>query len=211
MKKALILILIGIILAGAIIGFTKGFNLGLIYKNNVSLSVYVGAKIEDREIKQIAKEVFSGERTLVQKIEVYEDMASITAKERSEEELANKKELLANKINEKYGTEIKADEIIVRHNPDIKLLDTVIKYIATFIIVTVIIIIYQIIRFRKLGVLKTMGKSFGIIVVAELVYIALLAITRIPVNRITIPLGIAIYVATITVLNMKYEKELESK
>lgn len=39
-----------------------------------------------------------------------------------------------------------------------------------------------------------------------LTYTSLIAITRIPINKLIIPIGMAIYVITIIVLNMKYEK-----
>ena len=42
-----------------------------------------------------------------------------------------------------------------------------------------------------------------------LTYASLIAITRIPINKFIIPIGMAIYVITIIVLNMKYEKKLE--
>ncbi len=44
-----------------------------------------------------------------------------------------------------------------------------------------------------------------------LTYASLIAITRIPINKFIIPIGMAIYVITIIVLNMKYEKKIRRK
>ena len=47
----------------------------------------------------------------MQKVELFEDMISITTEEMSEEELNEKKTELINKLNEKYEKEIKDEEI----------------------------------------------------------------------------------------------------
>ena len=53
-------------------------------------------------MQEITKEVFKGKQAIVQKVELFEDMISITTEEMSEEELNEKKTELINKLNEKY-------------------------------------------------------------------------------------------------------------
>ena len=120
MKKIVLILLICLIFAGTVIVCFKGFNVGLPYKSNINISVYVGKKIEDKDMQEITKEVFKGKQAIVQKVELFEDMISITTEEMSEEELNEKKTELINKLNEKYEKEIKDEEIEIVHNPKVK-------------------------------------------------------------------------------------------
>ncbi len=207
MKKIVLILLICLIFAGTVIVCFKGFNVGLPYKSNINISVYVGKKIEDKDMQEITKEVFKGKQAIVQKVELFEDMISITTEEMSEEELNEKKTELINKLNEKYEKEIKDEEIV--HNPKVKLSSLIKRYILPFGISTIAIVIYQMIRFKKLGATKTLLTTIIVLMLIGLTYASLIAITRIPINKFIIPIGMAIYVITIIVLNMKYEKKLE--
>lgn len=209
MKKIVLILLICLIFAGTVIVCFKGFNVGLPYKSNINISVYVGKKIEDKNMQEITKEVFKGKQAIVQKVELFEDMISITTEEMSEEELNEKKTELINKLNEKYEKEIKDEEIEIVHNPKVKLSSLIKRYILPFGISTIAIVIYQMIRFKKLGATKTLLTTIIVLMLIGLTYTSLIAITRIPINKLIIPIGMAIYVITIIVLNMKYEKKLE--
>ena len=209
MKKIVLILLICLIFAGTVIVCFKGFNVGLPYKSNINISVYVGKKIEDKDMQEITKEVFKGKQAIVQKVELFEDMISITTEEMSEEELNEKKTELINKLNEKYEKEIKDEEIERVHNPKVKLSSLIKRYILPFGISTIAIVIYQMIRFKKLGATKTLLTTIIVLMLIGLTYASLIAITRIPINKFIIPIGMAIYVITIIVLNMKYEKKLE--
>ena len=209
MKKKVLILLICLIFAGTVIVCFKGFNVGLPYKSNINISVYVGKKIEDKDMQEITKEVFKGKQAIVQKVELFEDMISITTEEMSEEELNEKKTELINKLNEKYEKEIKDEEIEIVHNPKVKLSSLIKRYILPFGISTIAIVIYQMIRVKKLGATKTLLTTIIVLMLIGLTYTSLIAITRIPINKLIIPIGMAIYVITIIVLNMKYEKKLE--
>ena len=196
MKKIVLILLICLIFAGTVIVCFKGFNVGLPYKSNINISVYVGKKIEDKDMREITKEVFKGKQAIVQKVELFEDMISITTE-------------VINKLNEKYEKEIKDEEIEIVHNPKVKLSSLIKRYILPFGISTIAIVIYQMIRFKKLGATKTLLTTIIVLMLIGLTYASLIAITRIPINKFIIPIGMAIYVITIIVLNMKYEKKLE--
>lgn len=209
MKKTVLILLICLIFAGTVIVCFKGFNVGLPYKSNINISVYIGRKIEDKDMQEITKEIFKGKQATVQKVELFEDMISIVTEEMSEEELNEKKTELINKLNEKYDIEIKDEEIEIVHNPKVRLSSLIKRYILPFGISTVAIVIYQMIRFKKLGVTKILLTTIIILMLIGLTYASLIAITRMPINKLIIPVGMVIYIITIIVLNMKYEKKLE--
>lgn len=209
MKKTVLILLICLIFAGTVIVCFKGFNVGLPYKSNINISVYIGKKIEDKDMQEITKEIFKGKQATVQKVELFEDMISIVTEEMSEEELNEKKTELINKLNEKYDIEIKDEEIEIVYNPKVRLSSLIKRYILPFGISTVAIVIYQMIRFKKLGVTKILLTTIIILMLIGLTYASLIAITRMPINKLTIPVGMVIYIITIIVLNMKYEKKLE--
>ena len=105
-KKIIYILLALIIVAGAIMTCVKGFNVDTMYTDNVRLYVYIQKEFENNDIKQIAKEVFGTDEIVVQKVEVYKDMAVITIKQKDvnniNAELKNLVEQLNTKINEKY-------------------------------------------------------------------------------------------------------------
>ena len=147
--------------------------------------------------------------TEYQEIELFEDMISITLPDnRTDDELDKKVEELNNKINEKYGIENKVEDIEIIHNPKIKLTSIIMPYALTLGIGMAIILVYVAIRYRKLGTIKTVFKYILTIIGSEMLLLSLIAITRYPVNRIVVPLGLILLLVQITVLGFKNEKAL---
>lgn len=208
MKKIVYVILACVIIAGVIITLTMGLKADIIYSKNAEIDVYVGKVVNIEEIKQIAKEVFPNEKIIVNQIELFGDMVSITIPEKSDEELKEQIEQLNTKINEKYGTENKAEDITIIHNPKTKLSSIIKPYIMPIAISIVIILVYVAIRYRKLGILKTIFSYILCIGAIEAIFFAILAITRFPINRFVVPVGLLLYVITITVLGLKNERKL---
>ena len=66
-------------------------------------------------------------------------------------------------------------------------------------------------RYRKLGITKTILKTIIISVIAQATLFGLIAITRIPIGRLTIPMIIAVYLLTLVGITTKFEKELKNK
>ena len=73
-----------------------------------------------------------------------------------------------------------------------------------------IILVYVGIRYRKLGVVKTILTYIVSILAVEMVYLSILAIIRYPINRIVIPIGLVILVTVVTILGFANEKKLAS-
>ena len=209
MKKIIYAILILIIIAGIIIIPTIGLRADIIYSENVEIDVYVGKTFERKDIESIVSEVFPDERVIIQEIEMFNDMFSLTLQDnRSEDELNTKIEELNNKINEKYGTENTVEDITVTHNSRIRLSDILIPYAVTIGISLVVIIVFVGIRYRKLGVIKTLITYLLSIGASELLLLSIIAITRFPINRLVIPVGLVLFVIVVTILGLKNESKL---
>lgn len=210
MKKIVYIILICIIIAGIIIIPTIGLNADLIYSKNVEIDVYLGKTFNMNDMENLVNEVFPDEKKIIQQIEVFGDMVAITIPDtRTEEELDTKVEELTAKINEKYELEITSDDVQITHNPKVRLSSVVIPYALWIGISAALILIYVAIRYRKLGVVKTLLTYIISIVAVELLLLSIIAITRYPVNRIIVPLGLAAFVIVVTVLGIKNEAGLE--
>ena len=212
MKKVIYAVLACIIIAGIIVIATMGLKADIIYSKNVQIDIYLGKIFEKKDMQAIVDEVFQNERAIIQNIELFEDMVSITLTDnRTEEELNNKVEELNNKINEKYELENKVEDIQITHNPKIKLSSLITPYITTLGISVLVILIYVAIRYRKLGVIKILISYILSIGASEMLLLSIIAITRFPVNRMVIPLGLVLLVIIVTILGFKNEKEIAKK
>lgn len=205
--KILSIILIIIIIAGIIVIGTKGFNFDLKYEKSQKVELYLEQEFEINDIKAITNEVMQGKQVMIQKVEVFEDTVSITAKEITDEEKTN----LITKINEKYGTELSADTTETQNIPHTKARDILMPYVVPFAISTVIILIYMAVRYHKLGSIKIILKTIGINILTQATLISIIAITRIPFGRLTIPMILLVYLLTMIGLTTKFEKNLLSE
>ena len=209
MKKIVYGILACIIIIGVIVILTLGLNVDIMYSKNVEIDIYIGKVVEIEEIKQLAKEIFPKEKVIVQKIELFDDMASITMKDKTDEELKEKVEQLNAKINEKYGTDNKVEnDITIVHNPKIKLSSILKPYLLPVGISIAIIFVFVGVRYKKLGMMKTVASYAIYTVLTEIVYLSLIAITRFPVNCFVIPVGLVLYMITVTSLSFINERKL---
>ena len=199
MNKIIKILLVCLFIAGIIVISTIGFNVGTKYSENTQIGINVGKEFNISDIKEITDEVFGNQRVLIQKVELYQDMLLITVEDASEEQISD----LNTKINEKFGIENVITDVEVTHNANLKLKSIVKPYIIPMLIVTILIVLYTIIAYRKLGVLKVLYNTAMAIIVPEAILISLYAVTRIPVNRLTMIIGLIVYIASIT-LNIVY-------
>lgn len=192
MKKIVQIILICLMLAGIIVIATLGFNVGVRYSENTQINVNIGKNFNVEDIKSIAKEVFGKQDVIVEPVEIYKDVVQITVKEATDEQI----EQLNNKINEKYDLKNEIsnkEDILVSKNANTKLHNLVMPYILPIAISCGIILAYEVIRFRKLGVWKTLYEAIIIIIAPQAILFSIYAIARIPVNRLTAVFSITIY------------------
>ena len=95
--------------------------------------------------------------------------------------------------------------------PHMHFRDIIKPYILPLIISTAIILMYMGARYYKLGIIKSMLRTGAILVLAEVTLFALMAITRIPIGRYTLPLVLFVYLITMIGITSKFEKELKAK
>lgn len=196
MKKIAQIILICLVLAGIIVIATLGFNVGVRYGENTQININIGKEFDSKDIRNIAKEVFGNQSVIVEHVEIYKDVVQITVKDATDEQIAE----LNNKINEKYKLSndlSNADDVLVARNANTRLRDLVMPYILPISISAAIIVIYEVIRFRKLGVWKVLYEAILAIIAPQAVLFSIYAIARIPVNRLTAAISIALYMLSV--------------
>lgn len=207
MKKIVQVLLICLIIAGIIVISTAGFNVGLKYSEHIEISINVGSQFNVADIKAITKEVFGNTDVLVQQVELYKDMVQITVKEATEEQISS----LNDKINEKYEIKNQLTDIKVVHTPNVRLRSIIKPYILPLSIVSIITIVFAMIVFRKLGALKVAYEVAISIVAPQAILASLYAVTRIPINRLTSIIAIIIFIISLVLPMVKFNKVKEEK
>lgn len=204
-NKIIIAIIVALIIIATIITATIGFEVELKFKDSQKIEIYLEKEFEMSDIQNITNEVFKNQKVIIQKIEVYEDALSITASEITEDQ----KEQIINKVNEKYNTQVSADQVNITTVPRLRIRKMFTQYIVPFIIALGIILIYMAIRYFKLGSIKVVGQTLLTIIITQIILFSVIAITRIPLGRITIPMVITVLVFTLLTLTTNYEKKLK--
>lgn len=203
-EKILIVLVCIILIAGIAMVIIKGFNFELKYQDTQKIEIYLNKEFNIADIKNITNEILKDKPVMIQKVEVYEDMLSITSNEITEEQ----KENIITKINEKYGTEVKKEEVQIQNVPHTRGRDIIKPYIVPFVLVTVIILVYIAIRYSKLGKIQMVFKTAMMLITAELLLASVIAVTRIPIGKTTIPLALVVYLLTLVAITNRLEKEL---
>ena len=206
-KQLKIILIALVIIAGIVMIAVKGFNFDLKYQDTQRVELYLKTEFNISDIRQITNEVLGNQKVMIQKVEVFEDSVSITTTSISDEQKNN----LITKINEKYGTELTADDTTVEHIGHTRGRDIIKPYIIPFAIAVIIVLIYLGIRYYKLTIAKVIAKSIGIMALAQILLFSIIAITRIPIGRLTIPMVILVYLLTLYGITTKFEKDLSKK
>ena len=147
------------------------------------------------------------QKVMIQKVEVYEEVVSILTTDMTEEQKTN----IVNKINEKYGTELSADSVKIVTIPHTRGRDIIRPYVMPFVIATMVILVYMAIRYYKLGITKTILKLMALLVITQAILLSIIAITRIPIGRATIPIVLLVYVLSLVGATNHLEKKLREK
>lgn len=87
------------------------------------------------------------------------------------------------------------------------LIDNAKQYANYIGIATIIILLYYSIRYYKKGVFKILGTSILGIMGSIVFVLALMAIIRMPINRLFFPIMLATYVASIIALSANFEEK----
>lgn len=206
-KKVIYILMALVVIAGIIVVALKGFNVELKYRHHQKIELNIGEQVEKDKIQKVADEVFGKNNAKVQVIEVYKDAVQITAAEISEEQ----KNSVVEKINSLYPQEndvlIKAESVEIITNTNVRLRDVLKPYIYPIAIVTVAVLVYFAIRYRKLGLLKSIAKPVVILILTQLILLSVLAIVRFAMGRLTTPLVLLAYVSSLICISGKMAKE----
>lgn len=207
MKNTKIVLIIAaiIIIVGAIICKTKGFNIELAYANRERINVSSSQELDTIKIEEISKSILTDRKVKVQKLERFGNAVQIIADSISDEEKQN----IVNKINEECGTDISNDDTKIVKISNTKIRDILKPYILPGVITFAAILLYFVIMYHKLGLKTVLLKGIFIPIIAELVYYSLIAITRIEFGRIANSIAIGIYVVAVGVLVIKFQNEKE--
>ena len=206
-KQLKIVLIVLIVIAGIAMIAIKGFNFDLKYQDTQKVELYLETEFNIADIKQITNEVFGNQKVMIQKVEVFEDSVSITTTSISDEQKNN----LITKINEKYGTELKAEDIQIEDIAHTRGRDIIKPYIIPFAIAVIATLVYIGIRYYKLNTAKVILKSIGILLLSQVLLFSVIAIIRIPIGRLTIPMVILVYLLTLFGMTSRFEKNLANK
>lgn len=222
-KKIFCILLIAIIIiAGIVTVFLKGFNVELRYRAQQKVELIIGEELSKEDLTKIqekADEVFGKGNYIIQVVEVFKDTVQVTAREITEEQ----KNSLVAKVNELYPQEsteegkepaklLDAAGIAIESSENARLREFLKPYIMPVIIVTIIILAYYAILYRKLGIVKVILKAGLGIVLSQAVLLSILAIIRFPMGRLTTPLVLLVYVISLINISGKLIKmQKESK
>lgn len=200
---SLLAIILIIVIAGTIMLFIKEMNYGLTYGDNTTIELYLETDFESTDVQGIIKEVFGDNIKIRQVNNLKQDVLIIT-KSVSDEQLNT----LVSKVNEKYGLELKTDDLLITNNTKISGVDLISSYILPICISTIAILVYFMIRYRKLGIYKVTLITILTIIIILAVYTSIYAIIRLPINEFTMPIAMILYVISIILVAEKFERDL---
>ena len=193
-----------IIIAGIAVWDSQGFNSELQYSSRKQIQLSNKTGIEVKDVEDIVSEVLGKEtKFFVQPVETFGNSVSVVAEDINK----NQKNEIVKKFNEKYNYNLKEKDVAIISIPFTRVKDIVKTFMIPGIITLIIVILYFLIRFRKLGILSVFLKTALFPIVAELLLFSILAIVRIPFGRIAVALGVGLYISMIAMLTNHFENK----
>lgn len=192
-----------IIIAGIAVWEAKGFRTEMQFtpRKEIELTNYTGIEISD--IEAIATEVLGNTKFIVQPVETFGNAVVIVAKDITEEQRNN----IVTKFNEKYGTELKSENIEIVSIPFTRIKDVIKRFIVPGIGSLVLVLAYFVIRYKNIGWKKVTIKTILTPVVAELLLFSIISIIRVPFSRLAVSLGVGTYISIIILLTILFENQ----
>lgn len=195
-KTILTVISILFIIAGAVTLCVAGFEKSIEYKAGRRIEIYIPQGYEKDDIINIARESFGTDDILLSRLDNINKVAGIKVAEYSQEQL----DTYINKVIEKYNInedELETNEIIV---PETKISTVVNLYILPVLLITVLSLIYIIIRnYKSNNKIKMSLRVLGILVITLCVYFSIIALFRLQFSIYTMPFALAIYIVALLI------------
>lgn len=198
-SKIISIILIIIFIIAIVLTGIRGLNVDLNYSEGVSILFNLNQQFNTKDIEGLAREIWPDGQIIVQKVEVYDETALIKVSSVNDENLQS----LIDKVNEKYGLELQLSDISVQYNSNVQIRDIVKPYIVPILITTAIIVLYYSIRFR--GVKEILDLLIKLIFAEGILY-SIYAITRLPIDVLTMPIGMLVFAGVTIYVTIKHEK-----
>lgn len=198
-KSKILCVILAVIFIAAIISTAiRGLKVDINYSEGVTMVLDIGKEFETKDVRDIAKEIWSGKDVLVQKVEVYDESVSVKVPELNEEQINN----FVTKINEKYQLELTSADVSVLYNSNERLRNIVRPYIIPLIIATALIVVYYSIRFK--GVKEILNLLLILIAVEGIIY-SIHALLLMPINIFTMPVVMIAYAGVVIGVTIKSE------
>lgn len=196
-EKIIFSLVILIIIAGIITLCINGFNKSASFASGTRIEAYIPNGYEAEDIIAIAKESFnSAKKISFDKVEKLNQVAGIKIDNYTEDELTNFK----NKLMEKYSIEEDKLEIYEIDIPTVRISTTVKPYIFPIILITVLSLAYLLLRNLKRENLIVYIAEIILSLIAVLgLYFSIIVISRIPFGVYTMPVALALYIATLLI------------
>jgi len=198
-SKIISIILIIIFIIAIVLTGIRGLNVDLNYSEGISILFNLNQQFNTKDIESLAREVWPDGQIIVQKVEVYDETALIKVSSVNDENLQS----LVDKVNEKYGLELQLSDISVQYNSNVQIRDIVSPYIVPMLITTALIVLYYSIRFR--GVKEILDLLIKLIFAEGILY-SIYAIVRLPIDALTMPIGMLVFAGTTIYVTIKHEK-----
>ena len=198
-KSKILCVILAVIFIAAIISTAiRGLKVDINYSEGVTMVLDIGKEFETKDVRDIAKEIWSGKDVLVQKVEVYDESVSVKVPELNEEQINN----FVTKINEKYQLELTSADVSVLYNSNERLRNIVRPYVIPLIIATALIVVYYSIRFK--GVKEILNLLLTLIAVEGIIY-SIHALLLLPINVFTMPVVMIAYAGVVIGVTIKSE------
>ena len=197
-KKILYGIIAIIIVAGIVMFFVNGFNVGSIYGSYTKMGFYNENGVNKDEVAQIVSEVFDGQTATMQDVEYFGEMVLITLPTVKDEQIDN---FLA-KVNEKYALEYDREDLDILTMPSLTFKEVVSPYIVPVVISIVLCAVYIGIRYYALNTWKMILKTILAVILVQAVLVSVYLILNLPLDISIVPaVLIALGVAFLYVTN----------
>lgn len=196
-EKIIFSLVILIIIAGIITLCINGFNKSASFASGTRIEAYIQNGYEAEDIIAIAKESFnSAKKISLDKVEKLNQVAGIKIDNYTEDELTNFK----NKLMEKYSIEEDKLEIYEIDIPTVRISTTVKPYIFPIILITVLSLVYLLLRnFKRENLIVYIVKIILSLIAVLGLYFSIIVISRIPFGVYTMPVALALYIATLLI------------
>lgn len=203
-----------IIIAGIVMIAVKGFNVELKYTANKKVKIAINQEIDIDKIQEKADDVFGTGKSIVESTGRYKDGIQVISKEISEEQ----KNSLVEKINDLYPQEstnegeepkklLDSSKITIESEENARIRDFLRPYVIPMAITTLVVLVYYAIRYNKLGIFRVVLKSGLTIGILQVVLLSFVALVRLPIGSLTVPLMLIVYIASLIVTNSQLIKK----